>query len=195
MSTPHSPSSFAVDVPAALLECARGGSTGAFEQLFRLFQRAVWTLSLRLSDQRADAEEITQDAFLKAFQGLGRYRGEAPFGMWLRQIVVNEALMRRRNKLPVSELPEFLPDAQTQVPGSRQLDLQRSLAALPQPTRGVLWLYYVEGYTHPEIAAAYGQSVSFSKSQVARGAERLRQQMADPVLAAGAPGWAQESYA
>lgn len=157
--------------------------------MFRLYQRPAWTLALRLADQRADAEEILQEAFFKAFQGLGRYRGEAPFGMWLRQIVVNEALMRRRNRLPMAEFDEGVMDAQSGLPGSTQLDLARSLNALPQPTRGVLWLYYVEGYTHPEIATAYGQSVSFSKSQVARGADRLRQQ-----LGIG-EGFAQESYA
>lgn len=195
-TAPTSPSSFAQAVPADVLAAASAGVEHALESLFRSFQRAVWTLALRLSDQRADAEEITQDAFLKAFQALPRYRGEAPFGMWLRQIVVNEALMRRRSRVPLAELPEVLPDTAAQLPGSRQLDLQRSLAALPQPTRGVLWLYYVEGYTHPEIAAAYGQSVSFSKSQVARGAERLRQQMAEPAGENTRPfGWGRESYA
>lgn len=146
----------------------------AQEQLFRQFQHAVWTLALRLTDQRADAEEVAQDAFLKALKGLPNYRGEAPFGMWLRQITVNEALMRRRAFKPVHELSDDLPHTTESQPCSNQLDLARSLQALPQPTRGVLWLYYVEGYTHPEIAQAYGQTVSFSKSQVARGAARLR---------------------
>lgn len=149
----------------------------AREQLFRQFQHAVWTLALRLTDQRADAEEVTQDALLKALKGLPNYRGEAPFGMWLRQITVNEALMRRRAHRPVCELNDELPHADHNPPSSQQLDLARSLGALPQPTRGVLWLYYVEGYTHPEIAQAYGQSVSFSKSQVARGAARIRAEL------------------
>jgi RNA polymerase sigma-70 factor (ECF subfamily) len=168
---------FNADTDPALLDAARGGRLAAQEQLFRQFQHAVWTLALRLTDQRADAEEVAQDAFLKALKGLPNYRGEAPFGMWLRQITVNEALMRRRAFKPVSELDEALTRAGDGQPSNTQLDLARSLQALPQPTRGVLWLYYVEGYTHPEIAQAYGQSVSFSKSQVARGAARLRAEL------------------
>jgi RNA polymerase sigma-70 factor (ECF subfamily) len=168
---------FSAAIAPALLDAARGGRIAAQEQLFRQFQHAVWTLALRLTDQRADAEEVTQDAFLKALKGLPNYRGDAPFGMWLRQITINEALMRRRAFKPVSELNDDLPHAMHGQPCGNQLDLARSLGALPQPTRGVMWLYYVEGYTHPEIAHAYGQSVSFSKSQVARGAARLREQL------------------
>lgn len=174
---------FSTEISADQLDAARRGLPGAQEQLFKQFQHAVWTLALRMTEQRADAEEVTQDAFLKALKGLPGYRGEAPFGMWLRQITINEALMRRRSARPTCELVEDLSLPIERTPSSDQLDLARSLGALPQPTRGVLWLYYVEGYTHPEIAQAYGQSVSFSKSQVARGAARLREQLG---LAGGA---------
>lgn len=175
---------FNAEVPPTILDAARRGQLRAQEHLFRMFQHAVWTLALRLTDQRADAEEVTQDAFLKALKGLPHYRGDAPFGMWLRQITLNEALMRRRSQRPQVEMDPELADASAAPPAAGPIDLARSLQALPQPTRGVLWLYYVEGYTHPEIAAAYGQSVSFSKSQVARGAERLRGLMG----MTGAPG-------
>src|SRR5690242_18975465 len=97
---------FNSDVASGVLQAARQGRIGAQEQLFRQFQHAVWTLALRLTDQRADAEEVTQDAFLKALKGLHNYRGDAPFGMWLRQITINEAMMRRRAFRPVCELPE-----------------------------------------------------------------------------------------
>ena len=107
---------------------------------------------------------------------LDQFRGESPFWGWLRQIVVNEALMRlRKRRLNyVDELPE--PEALLGVVTERldTQDLERAMAELTPLTRSVVWLYYVEGYTHEEIAGAFDKSVSFSKSQILRGTQKLR---------------------
>lgn len=176
-------SNFAIDVPHALLARARAGDRAAFEQLYRKFERPVFTLALRLCGARADADEVLQETMLKLWSGIGGFRGDggSPFWGWLRQVAVNEALQRlRRDRRIASELDgapadDRLEDAASPPPAAADAALlQRALAQLPAATRSVLWLYHGEGYTHEEIAAAMQRSVSFSKSQLARGTRRLR---------------------
>jgi RNA polymerase sigma-70 factor (ECF subfamily) len=180
MTSVSPPSSFAVDVPDALLARARRGDAAAFEQLYRWFERPVFTLALRLSGQREEAQDILQDTMLKLFDRISEFRGESPFWGWLRQIAVNESLMhlRRRGRLLAEDgfaEAEFA-DQELLLP-PRAADaaiLGQALARLPGATRSVLWLYHAEGYTHEEIALAMGRTPSFSKSQLARGTRRLR---------------------
>jgi RNA polymerase sigma-70 factor (ECF subfamily) len=173
-------SSFAIDVPATLLDRARRGEAAAFEQLYRSFERPVYTLALRLTGKREEAQDVLQDTMMKLFDRVSEFRGDSPFWGWLRQIAVNEALMmlRRRGRLLAEvEFDESaLSDGEQLLP-PRAADaaiLGRALNELPGATRSVLWLYHGEGYTHEEIAAAMGKSLSFSKSQLARGTRRLR---------------------
>ena len=177
------PSTFAIDVPDTLLARARRGEAAAFEQLYRWFERPVFTLALRLTGQREEAQDILQDTMLKLIDRLSDFRGDAPFWGWLRQIAVNEALMRlrRRGRGPVEDAVEEseLPASELMLP-PRAADvavLGQAMAQLPDATRSVLWLYHAEGYTHEEIATAMGKTASFSKSQLARGTRRLRQML------------------
>lgn len=173
-------SSFAIDVPATLLARARQGEAAAFEQLYRWFERPVFTLALRLTGRREEAQDVLQDTMLKLFDKVAEFRGDSPFWGWLRQIAVNEALMalRRRNRLSGEgefDETEFA-DTELMLP-PRAADaaiLGKALEQLPGATRSVLWLYHAEGYTHEEIAGAMGKSLSFSKSQLARGTRKLR---------------------
>ena len=188
-------SSFAIDVPPSLLARARAGDRVAFEQLYRWFERPVFTLALRMCGSRSEADEILQETMLKLWSGIGGFRGDggSPFWGWLRQIAVNEALMRlRRERRLALELDGVDADdiAEDQAPpppaAADAALLQRALAELPAATRSVLWLYHGEGYTHEEIAAAMQRSTSFSKSQLARGTRRLRVllQVAEPAATA-----------
>ena len=169
--------SFAIDVPAALVDQLRRGDICAYEQVYRLFERPVFTLAYRLLGDRDEAQEILHDAMLALLDKIGQFRGDSPFWGWLRQIATNEALMRlRKRKLDyVEELPE--PEAAlAHLPVSfESRDLERALEQLPPTTRSVIWLYYVEGYKHDEIADAFGKSLSFSKTQVLRGTHKLRE--------------------
>lgn len=182
---PRPNASFAIDVPDTLLVQARRGDAAAFEQLYRAFERPVFTLALRLTGNRDDAHDVLQDAMLKLLARIGEFRGEAPFWGWLRQIVVNEALMklRKRNQLATTTaaLDETISDSplatgeQTLPPAAADAALLlQALDRLPALTRSVLWLYHAEGYTHEEIGAQMQRSTSFSKSQLARGVRRLR---------------------
>ena len=178
-------SSFAINVPATLLDRARRGEAAAFETLYRSFERPVFTLALRLTGKREEAQDVLQETMIKLLDRIAGFRGDSPFWGWLRQIAVNEALMllRRRGRLMAEtsfDEDRFgeaaLSDGEQMLP-PRAADaaiLGRALASMPGATRSVLWLYHAEGYTHEEIAAAMGKSLSFSKSQLARGTRRLR---------------------
>ncbi|MDR7133696.1 RNA polymerase sigma-70 factor (ECF subfamily) [Lysobacter niastensis] len=184
-ATPSSPrSSFAIDVPDALLARARAGERAAFEQLYRWFERPVFNLAMRIGGDREEAAEVLQETMLKVLGKIGEFRGHqgSPFWGWLRQIAVNEALMRLRSQR------RFANDLVLEDDGAHVVDpgplpaaaadaavLTRALNQLPSATRSVLWLYHAEGYTHEEIAALMQRTPSFSKSQLARGSRRLRE--------------------
>lgn len=171
-----STSSFAIDVPASLLDRARRGESRAFEQIYRLFERPVYSLAWRMLNDADEAQEILHDAMLTLFGKIDQFRGDAPFWGWLRQIAVNEALMRLRKRKLIEftdEVPEPM-ELSHATPGIDSRDLEQALRALPTVTRSVVWLYHVEGYSHEEIAGLFDKSVSFSKSQLARGTQRLR---------------------
>lgn len=182
-------SAFAIDVPDALLERIRQGDRGAFEQLYRRFERPVYTLALRMlagahGDGRDDAADVLQETMLKVFRGMHRFRNDgAPFWSWLRQIAVNEALMRLRSRrrldggIALDEGDAFEDPGPPPPAAADAAQLQRALAELPAATRSVLWLYYAEGYTHDEIGALMQRTASFSKSQLARGTRRLRERL------------------
>lgn len=193
-------SSFAIDVPDSLLARARAGDRAAFEQIYRWFERPVFTLALRLlggrrGNGRDEAHEVLQDTMLKVIDKIGDFRGgdgggSSPFWGWLRQIAINEALMRmRRDRRLETEVcsedeVDFAEDHGPLPPAAADAALlQRALASLPAATRSVLWLYHAEGHTHEEIAALMRKTPSFSKSQLARGTRRLRG-LLDPQPAA-----------
>lgn len=189
-------SSFAIDVPAGLLARARAGERAAFEQLYRWFERPVYTLALRITGNPDEASEVLQDTMLKVIDKIGEFRGlgaggqgggghdadgrgASPFWGWLRRIAVNEALMRLRRgrRLEHEEIEEGgIADDLAPLPAAAAdaAALQRALAQLPATTRSVLWLYHAEGHTHEEIATLMQRTTSFSKSQLARGTRRLR---------------------
>lgn len=173
-------SSFAIDLPEALVARAMRREASAFEQIYRKFERPVFTLALRLTGEREEAQDVLQDTMLKLFDRIHDFRGDSPFWGWLRQIAVNEALMRlrKRNRQPYTdEIEEAeLESHETLLPpaAADAALLARTLAGLPDATRSVLWLYHAEGYTHEEIAGLMGKTASFSKSRLARGTRRLR---------------------
>lgn len=173
-------STFAIDIPDALIARAKRGDAASFETLYRWFERPVFTLALRLTGEREDAQDVLQDTMLKLFHRISEFRGDAPFWGWLRQIAVNEALMRlrKRGRLPATDdidEHELQDHEQTLPPAAADAAvLAKTLLLLPATTRSVLWLYHGEGYTHEQIAELMGKTASFSKSQLARGTRKLR---------------------
>lgn len=174
-----SSASFQIEMPETVLASARRGDMCALEAIYRAFERPAYTLALRMLGDAEHARECMHDAMLRLFERIGQFRGDAPFWGWLRQIVVNEALMRMRRERGalLEDLPEDDNMAGTGAEPWTLAEaghLERALARLPELTRSVLWLFHVEEYTHQEIAQLTGKSVSFSKTQVMRGNQRLR---------------------
>lgn len=171
-------SSFELQTDEFTLARARKGDIKAREQLYRTYSSPVYTLAYRICASSADAQDVTQDTFIEAFNKLHQYRGDAPFWAWLRRIAVNITLMRlrREKKLfePVSNEQGFIEIAVTNEQPSNLYDLEQLLSQLSPSARTVVWLHDIEGYTHVEIADLLGKTPSFSKSQLARAYEKLR---------------------
>jgi RNA polymerase sigma factor (sigma-70 family) len=180
-----------IEVTAEVLSAACAGDARAQETIYRSYQRPVYSLIRRLISRPAIADELFQETFIEVLRSLGSYSGEGAFGGWVRAIAVNKCLMYLRSPWhrsfayvdtdenePVANLlvdEASGPDAQVQA----SADVGNALATLPPLTRTVVWLHDVEGYTHGEIARLMGRTASFSKSQLARAHQRLRE-LLDP---------------
>lgn len=161
---------------------ACAGDEAARGEIYAAVAPATFALIRRMVGQRAVSEDLFQDTMMSFYERLGQFRREAPLGAWLRQIAISRCLMYlrspwRRLRLSLDAADFGLGStAALLTPAGREewLDLERALAALTPTARAVVWMYEVEGYSHQEIAIAFGRTVSFSKSQLARAHARLR---------------------
>ncbi len=164
---------------AALVERSQAGDSRAFELLYRRHCGRIHGLCLRLAGDRHVAEECVQDAFVKAWEALPKFRGESAFGTWLYRIAANTVLARHRTRLRQAAWIE--PDATAldvaparEAPAGLATDLEEAIATLPDGARIVFVLYAVEGYKHEEIARLTGLAVGTSKAQLHRARRMLR---------------------
>ena len=166
----------------ALVRRSLDGDVAAFEQLYRGHVGRVHGAILRLVGMdRARAEELTQDAFVRAWQKLSSFRHESAFSTWLYRLGVNTALMDLRGKREEinTENDELELAAGGDVPfcAGERGDLERAVSALPPRARAVLVLHDVEGWKHEEIAAELGMAVGSSKAQLHRARGLLRRKL------------------
>ena len=178
-----------IHVTAEELGAARAGDSAARRALFERVAPPALGIIRRLVAQKALAEDLLQDTLIAMYEHLDDYRGEAPFGIWVRSIAVSRCLMAFRSPWHRARVTFESWTEDSQALGesagrtSDLIDLDRALARLSPVTRTVVWLYDVEGWSHDEIARAFERSVSFSKSQLARGHARLRTELQAPVSA------------
>ena len=183
----RSPSTSAVATSADLVARARRGEEAAFEALFESHKRRVYSLCLRMTRNSADAEDLTQQAFLQVFRKIANFRGESTFTTWLHRLAVNEVLMYLRRKRPAAvPLDENGPSQEGAAPrqyldNDRRLtgtvdriDLERAIAKLSPGYRTAFVLFDLEGYEHHEIAQMMNWSVGNSKSQLHKARRKLR---------------------
>jgi RNA polymerase sigma-70 factor, ECF subfamily len=168
----------------ALVEAVRRGDPGSREALYHRYKRRVFALALRIVGA-IDAEEVSQEAFIRIFRGLPKFRGDAALGTWIYRLAVNAALSHRaRRPAPgVEASSERAADtALVAVPATGDLalrrHLERALASLPVGYRTVIVLHDVEGLEHEEVAAILGCHVGTSKSQLHKARARLRETLA-----------------
>ncbi len=173
---------------AEAIERAKGGDAEAFEVLYNLHKRRVYSLCLRMTANTAQAEDLTQEAFLQLFRKIATFRGESAFSTWLHRMAVNVVLMQLRRKgLPLVSLEETI-ETEEETPrkelgaqdpvlaGSiNRLQLQRAIDELPPGYRKIFVLHDVEGYEHNEIAGMVGCSIGNSKSQLHKARLKLRE--------------------
>lgn len=176
-----------------LVREAQLGSNAAHTEIYGLFSQAVFTLAHGICRNPQCAEDVLHNTFVKLMNKIQTFKFQAPFGMWLRQIAVNESLMylrqQKKHRMTISsdEFEGFEDLAMGNVEPSThayvdsaarhtsQMDLDTVLAALPDQVRTILWLKEVEGYTHQEIAELVGKTPSYSKSVTARAYKFLRE--------------------
>jgi len=169
-------SGFAQRVDAAILARAQSGDMQAFATLYSTFGRPCFNLALRILGNRALAEDLVQEVFLKMFSSIRSYRGDAPFGSWLKRMTVNATIdqLRSQRHEPDTDSDALLQQQpMADAAPAAALDAWSLLQRLPARSRAVLVLHEYEGYTHAELAELFGQSESYSKSILARALKRL----------------------
>src|SRR6201994_1188118 len=178
-----------------LVERAKAGDTAAFEQLVRPYDRQIYRTALHITQNREDAEDITQDVFFKAFQKLEQFQGNSKFSTWLVRIAVNGSLMRLR-KRKTSKTVSMDQDVQTEEgsiprdfaewrPNPEQIYsqgglgdiLRKTIAGLPPGFRTFFTLRDIENLSTEETAEALGLSVPAVKSRLLRARLQLRERL------------------
>jgi RNA polymerase sigma-70 factor (ECF subfamily) len=179
----------------ALVERAKAGDTAAFEVLVKQYERQIFRTALHITQNREDAEDITQDVFFKAFQKLDQFQGNSKFSTWLVRIAVNESLMRlrkRKTSKTVSmdqdvetgegsiprDFAEWRPNPEQNYNQAELADiLRKTIAGLPPGFRTVFTLRDIENLSTEETAEALGLSVPAVKSRLLRARLQLRERL------------------
>src|SRR5438132_8385628 len=178
-----------------LVQAAKSGDVSAFEELVRRYDRNVFRIAQHITQNREDAEDVVQDAFLKAYTNLGQFQGQSKFYTWLVRIAVNEALMKLRRRRPertVSldedikteddslprEVADWSPNPEQQYTQAELREiLSKTIQGLPPGFRTVFVLRDVEGLSTEETAAALELSVPAVKSRLLRARLQLRERL------------------
>jgi RNA polymerase sigma-70 factor (ECF subfamily) len=154
---------------------AQSGDTMAFERLYRQQSGPVYALALRLTGNRDKALDLTQDAFVRAWERLASFRGESAFGSWLHRLTVNVFLNQARSDSRRRNREDLLEDgddaesvAQIGTDPAHRLDLETAIAKLPHGARTAFVLHDIEGFSHEEIAVTLGLATATIRSHVFR---------------------------
>lgn len=176
------------DSESSVIQRAQRGDEQAFAMLFQSHKKRVYSVCLLMTKDIAEAEDLTQEAFLQVFRSVGSFRGDSAFSTWLHRVAVNTVLMklRRRKAPPVLSLDE---PVSTESPSLRRdvgqsdprlsgaidrIALRRAMQELPEGCRQIFVLHEVQGYQHHEIAKMLDCSVGNSKSQLHKAKMKMR---------------------
>jgi len=175
---------------AEAIRRAQQGDAAAFERIYQLHNRRVYSLCLRMVGNTAEAEDLTQEAFLQLFRKISTFRGESAFSTWLHRLAVNVVLMRLRKKTGSESSLEEVTEPDEESGGPRKdfgapdlklsgsidrVNLRRAVEQLPAGYKAIFVLHDVQGYEHNEIADILGCSIGNSKSQLHKARMRLRE--------------------
>ncbi|MFT2007410.1 RNA polymerase sigma factor [Pontibacter sp. 13R65] len=178
------------DVNTPVIERCKAGDNRAQYELYKLYAKAMFNVSMRITNDYAEAEDALQEAFISAFKNMHTYKAEASFGSWLKKIVVNAAIntirKRREEVVPLDEriVGEVADEVHEDETVWQVEKVRRAIQHLPDGYRVVLSLYLLEGYDHAEIGEILGITESTSKSQYSRARKKLLEIMQEPQLMA-----------
>lgn len=162
-----------------VIERCRKGDTKAQFELYKLYYKPMYNVSLGMVGNAVEAEDVMQEAFLNAFTKIDTYEGVVSFGAWLKRIVINRSLdYLKKRKVKFEELNEKIPDEEPSGINLSEIQmeqLKKAIQKLPDGYRVVLSLYLLEGYDHEEISQILGISNVSSRSQYMRAKIKLRQ--------------------
>jgi len=169
------------------VEAAQDGDRHAFEKLYRSHCDRIYALCWRMCGCDAGlAEDMVQEAFVRAWNKLALFRGDSKFGTWLHRLAVNVVLSDRRIRVRrLQREQEMVDGVERTLTGDKDVsaglrkDLEAAISALPERARTVLVLYDVEGYQHSEIAEMTGMAVGSSKAQLHRARKLVRKMLDD----------------
>lgn len=178
-----------------LTQAAAGGDMVAFEEVYNRHHRRVYAICLRMLQNAAEAEDLTQDVFIQLYRKIGSFRGDSAFTTWLHRLTVNQVLMHFRKRNVKFEKTTEEGETPVQVVGGTEnprkmpivdkIALENAIEQLPDGYRNVFVLHDIEGYEHEEVARILGCSVGTSKSQLHKARLKLRkllQKKANPRL-------------
>jgi len=163
-----------------LIEACKKGDQKAQFEIYRLYHSAMFNTTLRIVGDPDDAEDVMQEAFLKAFDKIRTFRGKVSFGAWLKRIVINKALdfLRLKKQMlsldevrEIEEVADDVPEILESAP--KMEEIRRAIHALPEGYRIVLSLILLEGYDHEEVAEILNISNATSRTQYHRAKKKL----------------------
>lgn len=159
--------------------CKEGDRQAQF-QLYKLYYKPMYNISLRMVGNEMEAEDIMQESFLSAFKKIDSYEGKVSFGAWLKKIVINRSLdhLKKRKivfeeineKMNVAETPEFM-----EIEESSLENIKNEISNLPEKYRVVLSLFLIEGYSHEEVSEMLNISNEASRTQFFRAKQKLKE--------------------
>jgi len=172
---------------SSAIAAVKSGDRSAYDYLVGRHMKRVMSIAWGVVRNAADAEDLAQEAFVKAFQSIDRFRTGEPFGPWIYRIVTNLSLdvMKHRTKFRDEELSGDEPASRRDgaelatITGEMGERIDRAMESLPEMQRVIARLFLVEGFQHPEIAAMTGVSEGTVRSHLSLARKRLREQLAD----------------
>jgi len=175
------------DIHRDLIERSKRGDQRSQYQIYSLYAKAMYNISLRMMNSKEAAEDILQDAFTDAFLNLSHFRYESTFGAWLKRIVVNKCINEiRRRKADLQFFDDMhyfegKKDEDEEPLGLNVEAIKRAMEQLPKGSKLIFSLYLLEGYDHSEIAEILNISESNSKTQYMRAKDRVREILKDQL--------------
>jgi len=166
-----------------LIEKCKKNERKAQMELYRQYCDGMFCVAMRFLKNASDAEDILQDAFVKAFQKLDQYKGEVSFGAWLKRIVVNKCIdflkVKRENYLSLDETyMQVAEDDNWEVEDGISMDeIKYAIECLPEKYKYVVMLYLIEGYDHSEISEILKISETASRTQLMRAKNKLKESL------------------